>query len=111
MVQRLEQAWGSQVKIVASPMTLIEAFNSGDSRSEKRWDWTLSRVGVPSIDKDHARQAQRILGEAGLHGQKYAIDAVVAIVARQQTGQVTVLTSDTDDLGRLLPKHIAIQKV
>ncbi|MDT3441531.1 hypothetical protein [Pseudofrankia sp. BMG5.37] len=109
MTKRLDLAHENDIEVVASPMTLIEAF---DSRAiEKRWDWALSRVDVPPLDKDQAREARRLLAIAGLHGHKYAIDAVVAVVARRQRGDVTVFTSDMDDFCQLLPDHIVIQKV
>ncbi|WP_460066651.1 hypothetical protein [Streptomyces sp. YKOK-I1] len=46
-----------------------------------------------------------------MHGHKYAIDAVLAVIARQQKGQVTVFTSDVDDLEKLLPDTIVTKKV
>ncbi|MBL7487713.1 hypothetical protein I6A60_09175 [Frankia sp. AgB1.9] len=109
MAMRLDFARDNDVEVVASPMTLIEAFDTHSV--EQRWDWALSRVEVPALDKDQAREARRLLAAAGLHGHRYAVDAVVAVVARRQVGQVTVFTSDTDDLERLLPPHIAVRKV
>lgn len=53
----------------------------------------------------------RLLADAKLHGHKYAIDAVLAVIARQQKGQVTVFTSDVDDLERLVPDSIVVRKV
>ncbi|MFD4373422.1 hypothetical protein [Streptomyces sp. NPDC058486] len=53
--------------------------------TERRWDWVLSRVRVADIGKDEARQARRLLADAGLHGHEYAIDA-----------------SDPDDLEKLV---------
>ncbi|WP_440106991.1 hypothetical protein [Streptosporangium sp. H16] len=41
----------------------------------------------------------------------YAIDAVLAVIARQQKGQVTVFTSDVDDLEKLVPDTIVVKKV
>ncbi|MDX3492608.1 hypothetical protein ACKI1I_00580 [Streptomyces turgidiscabies] len=46
-----------------------------------------------------------------MHGHKYAIDAVLAVIARQQKGRVTVLTSDVDDLEKLVPDTIVVKKV
>lgn len=43
-----------------------------------------------------------LLKAAGLHGHKYATDAVLAAVAEReaaQGAQTTVFTSDPDDLG------------
>jgi hypothetical protein len=63
------------------------------------------------IGREEARQAQRILAEAGLHGHTYAIDAVLAVIARQQRGQVAVFTSDVDGLRKLLPPTVVVRKV
>lgn len=54
---------------------------------------------------------RRLLADAKLQGHKYAIDAVLAVVARAEKGQVTVFTSDVDDLERLVPDSVVIQRV
>ncbi len=66
---------------------------------------------MAELGKEQARQARRILAHAGLHGHEYAIDAMPAVVALQQRGQVTAFTSDTDDLEKLVPSHIVVKKV
>ncbi|MBM9504720.1 hypothetical protein [Actinacidiphila acididurans] len=109
MIRRLEAAVGGAAVVVTSPMALVEAH---DGRiGERRWDWVLSRVTVAEVGKAEARQARRLLADANLHGHKYAIDAVLAVVALQQRGHVTVFTSDVDDLERLLPDRIVVAKV
>lgn len=90
-------------------MTLVEAYNG--RTTERRWDWVLSRLQVVGIGKDEARQARRLLADANLHGHKYAIDAVLAVIALKQRGQVTVFTSDVDDLEKLVPDTIVVKKV
>ncbi|WP_030464707.1 PIN domain-containing protein [Kitasatospora sp. NRRL B-11411] len=109
MIARLDLAARGEAEIVTSPMTLVEAYDA--RTTEQRWDWVLSRVNVAELGKDEARQARRLLADAGLHGHKYAIDAVLAVVALRQRGQVTVFTSDPEDLERLLPDHIVVLKV
>ncbi|MFD5563806.1 hypothetical protein [Kitasatospora griseola] len=109
MIARLDLAARGEAEIVTSPMTLVEAYDA--RTTEQRWDWVLSRVNVAALGKDEARQARRLLADAGLHGHKYAIDAVLAVVAMRQRGQVTVFTSDPEDLERLLPDHIVVMKV
>lgn len=109
MIARLDLAARGEAEVVTSPMTLVEAYDA--RTTEQRWDWVLSRVNVAALGKDEARQARRLLADAGLHGHKYAIDAVLAVVALQQRGQVTVFTSDTEDLERLLPDHVVVVKV
>ncbi|MFE1319662.1 PIN domain-containing protein [Kitasatospora phosalacinea] len=109
MIARLDLAARGEAEIVTSPMTLVEAYDA--RATEQRWDWVLSRVNVAELGKDEARQARRLLADAGLHGHKYAVDAVLAVVALRQRGQVTVFTSDPEDLERLLPTHIVVMKV
>ncbi|RAY13165.1 hypothetical protein DPM19_22000 [Actinomadura craniellae] len=109
MLGLLELAADGEAEVVTSPMTLIEAY---DGRiTERRWDWVLSRVEVVPLCKEQARAARRLLANAGLHGHKYAIDAALAALVREQKGQVTVLTSDVGDLKRLVPPVVAIQEV
>jgi hypothetical protein len=109
MMGLLGRAARGEVQVVTSPMTLVEAF---DGRvTERRWDWVLSRVRVADLGKEDARRARRLLHTADLHGHKHAIDAVLAVVALRQRGDVTVLTSDVDDLRRLLPPTVVVRKV
>ncbi|MBB5778693.1 PIN domain-containing protein [Nonomuraea jabiensis] len=109
MIAWLDLAARGQAEVVTSPMTVIEAYEG--RITEQRWDWVLSRLNVAGIGKDEARQARRLLADAKLHGHKYAIDAVLAVIARQQRGQVTVFTSDVDDLQKLLPDSILVKKI
>ena len=109
MVARIELAAEGAADIVTSPMTVVEAH---DGRTpERRWDWVLSRIVVPDLGKDHARQARRLLAAAGLHGHKYAIDAVLAVVANNAQGQVTVFTSDSDDLRKLVEPTVVVRQI
>lgn len=109
MIARLDLAARDEAAVVTSPTTLVEAY---DGRiTERRWDWVLPRLTVADVGKEEARQARRLLSQAGLHGHKYAIDAVLAIVARQQSGRVTVFTSDVDDLERPVPDRVVVVKV
>ncbi|MEU9242826.1 hypothetical protein [Streptomyces sp. NPDC048385] len=71
----------------------------------------LSRLKGADIGKDEARQGRRLLSDAKPHRHEYAIDAVLAIIARQQKGQVTVFTSDVDDLEKLAPESIVVKQV
>ncbi|QGV79742.1 PIN domain-containing protein [Streptomyces ficellus] len=109
MIAWLDLAARGEADVVTSPMTLVEAYDG--RTTEQRWDWVLSRLKVADIGKDEARHARRLLSEAKLHGHKYAIDAVLAIIAQQQKGQVTVFTSDVDDLEKLVPESIVVKRV
>lgn len=44
--------------------------------------------------------------DAGLHGHKYAIDAMVAEVALRLPGPTVVLTSDVDDMVKLCGRRV-----
>jgi predicted nucleic acid-binding protein len=105
----IDLAARGEAEVVTSPMALAEAYDG--RTTEQRWDWVLSRLKVAELGKDEARQARRLLADAKLRGHKYAIDAVLAVIARQQKGQVTVFTSDVDDLERLVPESIVVKKV
>ncbi|UGT58961.1 DNA-binding protein [Nocardia asteroides] len=109
MLARLANARDGHVDVITSPMTLIEAHDPRTPAA--RWNWVVSRMRVATIGKDEARAARELLTAAGLHGHKYAIDAVLAVVAMQQPGFVTVFTSDVDDLERLLPPTVLVRKV
>ncbi|WP_039937957.1 hypothetical protein [Streptomyces himastatinicus] len=109
MLTWLSLAARGKAEVMTSPMTLIEAYDG--RATEQRWDWVLSRLTVADVGKEEARQARRLLTAAGLHGHKYAIDAVLAVVASQQKGQVTVFTSDVDDLEKLVPDRVVVKKV
>ncbi|MFK0214031.1 PIN domain-containing protein [Streptomyces sp. NPDC090298] len=109
MMVRLAMAVRGDAEVVTSPLTLVEAYDG--RMTEQRWDWVLSRVRVADVGKEEARRARRLLADPGLHGHKYALDAVLAVVAMQQSGEVVVLTSDPDDLEKLVPDRILVLKV
>lgn len=109
MIAWLDLAARGEAEVVTSPMTLVEAYDG--RTTQKRWDWVHSRFDVACIGKDEARQARRLLTDAKLQGHEYATDAILAVVARRQKGQVTVFTSDVDDLERLVPGSTVVKKV
>ncbi|MCM2577752.1 PIN domain-containing protein [Streptomyces meridianus] len=109
MIALLDLAARGEAEVITSPLTLVEAHDG--RTTESRWDWILSRVQVAVVGKEEARQARKLLAGAGLHGHKHAIDALLAVVAVRQPGQVTVLTSDIDDLEALLPGTVLVRKV
>jgi len=109
MIGWLDLAARGEADVITSPMTLVEAYDG--RTTEQRWDWVLSRVKVADLSKEEARRARRLLADTKLHGHKYAIDAMLAVVALSQRGQVTVFTSDVDDLEKLLPDRIVVRRV
>lgn len=103
------------IGIVTSALTTIEAWNPQGNTRPALWDWALSRIGIVHTDDRIVALARSMLKDASLHGHKYAIDAVLAAVAGTAAGrgeQVTVFTSDTDDLERLLGgRPVKVEKV
>ncbi|MBT2469944.1 hypothetical protein J7E97_19215 [Streptomyces sp. ISL-66] len=108
-------AWERKTPVVTSGLTALEAWDPRPGKAPRLWDWAMSRVEVVHADDSVVGIARALLTEAGLHGHKYAIDAVLAAVAvaKSRRGeQVTVFTSDVDDLERLLSGHpVVVQPV
>ena len=90
-------------------MTLIEACHGRVKKSA--WAWTLSKIAVEPITREIAGEAIELLETAGLHGHKYAIDAALAAVALRQHGDVTVFTSDEEDMRLLCGDRIVMQRI
>jgi hypothetical protein len=109
MLAMLQVFHGMGADLVVGANTIVEVSHS--RMNMPRLGWTLSRVKVESVTGQGAKAAAELLKAAGLHGHKYAIDAVLAVIARRQKGQVTVFTSDVDDLEKLVPKSIVVKKV
>jgi predicted nucleic acid-binding protein len=68
-------------------------------------------VNVVPPSESIARHASRLLAAAGLHGHKYALDALVAATALASPAPATVLTSDPEDLRQLCDDRVAVVKV
>lgn len=103
------------IPIVTSSLTTLEAWDPRETSRQARWNWTLSRIRVMHTDDQVITMARDMLKAAGLHGHKYAIDAVLAAVAGReaaQGAQATVFTSDTDDMNQLLAgSSVRVEKV
>jgi hypothetical protein len=95
--------------LVTSAATLVEARDP--KLPQAVFDHALSRVLIRPVTEAVARAASKILAAENLHGHKYAVDAIVAATAHQEPGDVTVLTSDVEDLSRLCLPRIAIHSV
>jgi hypothetical protein len=68
---------------------------------------------VVPIDEQQGRAAGELLGRTGLSGHRYALDALLAVVALDQPRPVVLLTSDPSDLARLTeePERPRAQRV
>lgn len=115
MVALIKAAPRLDISIATSALTTLEAWDPRDASRQPLWNWLLSRIRVVHTDDQMIAMARDMLKAAGLHGHKYAIDAVLAAVARReaaQGAQATVFTSDTDDMEQLLAGHpVLIEKV
>nr|WP_239106037.1 hypothetical protein [Streptomyces rubrogriseus] len=103
------------IPIVTSALTTLEAWDPREASRQSLWNWTLSRIRVVHTDDRVIAMARDMLKTAGLHGHKYAIDAILAAVAGQEAAQgveATVFTSDTDDMSRLVAGHsVRVEKI
>ncbi|MFC9297927.1 type II toxin-antitoxin system VapC family toxin [Streptomyces sp. NPDC057011] len=109
MLEWLTAAEAEDIQVVISSITLVEA---RDPRvNQARFDYAVSRVNVIPPSEAIARQASKLLAAAGLHGHKYALDAIVAATALDQPGPVTLLTSDPEDLTALCGNRVRVVRV
>nr|WP_202451571.1 hypothetical protein [Streptomyces sp. SID4948] len=108
MGARLKDADRSDIPVVTTSMTLIEAYHAKLHRPA--WRWALSRRVEP-VTEQIANDAIDLLQDAGLHGHKYAIDAALAAVALRQPGRVTIFTSDEDDMRKLCGDRVVVVKL
>ncbi|MFF9631346.1 type II toxin-antitoxin system VapC family toxin [Streptomyces fradiae] len=105
----LAAAEAEDVRVVISSVTLVEARDP--KVNQARFDYAVSRVNVIPPTEAIARRASRLLAGAGLHGHKYALDAIVAATALASPAPATVLTSDPEDLLVLCGPSVRVVKV
>ncbi|MFI9202017.1 PIN domain-containing protein [Streptomyces sp. NPDC053048] len=105
----LALARADDLRVITSAATLVEVVHPRINRPAL--EWTLSRLIVEPITEPIARHAAALLADAGLHGHKYAIDAMLSATALVAPGPVTVLTSDPEDLTTLCGTRVTIIKV
>ncbi|WP_405490072.1 type II toxin-antitoxin system VapC family toxin [Streptomyces sp. NBC_00096] len=109
LLEWLAAAEADDIRVVISSVTLVEA---RDPRvKQARFDDAVSRVNIVPPSEAVVRHASRLLAAAGLHGHKYALDAIVAATALDQPGPVTLLTSDPEDLSALCGKRIQTVRI
>jgi predicted nucleic acid-binding protein len=106
---RLKDADRSDIPVVTTSMTLIEAYYTKLHRPA--WRWALSRLRVEPVTEQIANDAIDLLQDAGLHGHTYAIDAALAAVALRQPGRVTIFTSDENDMRKLCGDRVVVVKL
>jgi predicted nucleic acid-binding protein len=96
----LETALGRRAQVVVSAITLTEVLRGGprDATTHR----VLTRITALPVTPELGRRAGELLGATGLSGHRCAIDAVVAATALSLPRPVVLLTSDPDDLTRLV---------
>ncbi|TDD82002.1 DNA-binding protein [Actinomadura darangshiensis] len=105
----LALARADDLRVLTSAATLVEVVHPRINRPAL--NWTLARLVIEPVTEQVARQAAALLANAGLHGHKHAIDAMLSATALAAPGPVTVLTSDPDDLKALCDGNVTIIKI
>lgn len=96
----LDGARSRRARVTASAITLAEVLRGGPRDAAVHR--VLSRITVVPVTAQIARRAGELLGQTGLSGHRCAIDAVVAATALGLERPAVLLTSDLDDLARLV---------
>ncbi|MFI5633530.1 PIN domain-containing protein [Streptomyces sp. NPDC051664] len=107
----LTAARDADLPVITSAAVLVEVIHPRINDGALKW--TLSRLRVEPVTQAVAQAAAALLRGAGLHGHKYAIDAMLCATALAQPGRVTILTSDVEDLEMLTVEHsrVVVEKV
>jgi predicted nucleic acid-binding protein len=107
----LDSARNRGARVAVSAITLTEALRGGPRDAAVHR--VLSRITVISVTEAIARRAGELLGATGLSGHRCAIDAVVAATALDVERPVVLLTSDPDDLNKLVeePERPKAQRI
>ncbi|PSJ28897.1 DNA-binding protein [Streptosporangium nondiastaticum] len=107
----LTAARDADLPVITSAAVLVEVVHPRINDAALKW--TLSRLRVEPVTQAVAQSAATLLRTAGLHGHKYAIDAMLCATALAQPGRVTILTSDVEDIAMLTAPHIrvAVEKI
>lgn len=96
-------------RVITSSATLVEVIHPRINRAAL--EWRLSQLTIEPVEEHTAREAARLLAEAGLHGHRHAIDAMLCATALAAPGPVTILTSDPDDLRKLCGDRATVIKI
>ncbi|MFF6976279.1 type II toxin-antitoxin system VapC family toxin [Streptomyces sp. NPDC008343] len=105
----LALARADDLRVITSAATLVEVIHPRINRPAL--DWSLSRLVIEPVTEPIARHAAALLADVGLHGHKYAIDAMLSATALAAPGPVTVLTSDPEDLAPLCRGRVTVIKI
>ncbi|MCX5397801.1 PIN domain-containing protein [Streptomyces sp. NBC_00102] len=110
MAARIEASRQVGLPVIVSALTIVEAVQGKTDMA--RLHWLLSRLRVEPVSQEDSLTAVALLRDAGgLHGHKYAIDALVAALALRSPSPAIVLTSDRDDWSKLCGERVLIRDV
>ncbi|WP_098009228.1 PIN domain-containing protein [Streptomyces sp. sk226] len=110
MAARIEASRQVGVPVLVSALTIVEAVHGKTDLA--RLKWVLSRLRVEPVTQEDSLTAVALLQDAGgLHGHKYAIDALVAALTLRVPAPVIVLTSDRDDWSKLCGSRVILREV
>ena len=98
----LDSARARGARVAVSALTLTETLGGGPRDAAVHR--VLARIAIVPVTASIARRAGELLGSTGLSGHRCAIDAVVAATALDAEPPVVLLTSDPDDMNRLVEK-------
>lgn len=96
----LDSARARRARIATSAITLTEVLRGG--QRDAAVHRVLSRITIVPVTAQIARRAGELLGATGLSGHQCAIDAVVAATAFGLERPILLLTSDPDDMNKLV---------
>ncbi|MEU8561645.1 DNA-binding protein [Streptomyces cyaneofuscatus] len=99
----LEAARAADLPVITSAVILTEVIHPRINTAAL--SWTLSRLRLEPVSQAIAQSAAALLINAGLHGHKYAIDALLCATALAHPGRITILTSDIEDIELLTADH------
>lgn len=105
----VREAQSNDFRVAVSALTPIEAFDARVANDRLRWH--LSRLRVEPVTEEVSVHALDLLRDSGLHGHKYAIDAVVAATALRSPRPVVVITSDEDGMRKLCGQAVRLVRV
>ncbi|WP_275557507.1 DNA-binding protein [Streptomyces sp. 5-6(2022)] len=105
----LALARADDLRVITTAATLVEVVHPRINRPAL--EWTLSRIVVEPVTDAVARHAAALLADTGLHGHKYAIDAMLSATALAAPGPTTVLTSGPEDIRALCGGHVTVIKI
>ena len=87
-------------RVAASAITLTENLRGGPRDAPVHR--VLAKITIIPVTAQIARRGGELLGASGLSGHRCAINAVVAATAHEMERPVVLLSSDLEDMNRLV---------